>query len=145
MLVEKLKSLLDGSGVVEHNGIVFVNDGNEITVTATGSFTSSVVSFKLNSVQLRLLRMSLESTNKSILVFPIFKHKNGIRLVFDWTSDNPFALDLVEDGTSVVHEYWGAMVWDRWTVFPDGKVQYTGDSNVGGDRPKWVEAALAGG
>ena len=140
LAVEKLKGLLNGSEAeVEYNGVVFANDGDKVMVSATG-FTSPM-SFALNDTQLRLLRSFLELDDGPVHVI---KLENGIRLGFEWVGFQT-ALDLLEDGTSVTHEYWGSMYWDRWTVFPDGRVQYTGDLNVPRFVPEWVEKAVMGG
>ena len=140
LAVEKLKGLLNGSEAeVEYNGVVFANDGGKVMVSATG-FTPPV-SFALNDVQLRLLRSFLEFDDGPVHVI---KLENGIRLGFEWVGFQT-ALDLLEDGTSVTHEYWSSMAWDRWTVFPDGRVQYTGDLNEPRYVPEWVEKAVMGG
>lgn len=136
LAVEKLKGLLDGSEVkVEYNGVVITSDGNKVTVSATGLFTPPM-SFALNDVQLRLLRSFLEFDDELVHVI---KLENGVRLGFEWIEGFQTALDLLEDGTAVAHEYWGSMAWDRWTVFPDGRVQYTGDLEHR-YMPEWVNA-----
>ena len=140
--VQKLKGLLDGNEAeVEYNGIVIANDGNEVSVSVTGLFTPPM-SFALNDVQLRLLRSFLELDDDLVHVI---KLENGIRLGFEWLEGFQTALDLLKGGTSVVHEYWSSMAWDRWTVFPDGGVQYTGDLNEPRYAPEWVEKAVMGG
>ena len=137
LVVGKLRSLLDGNEpVVEYNGVVFKNDGSGITISATGLFTPPV-SFALNGTQLRLLRNFLDLPLNNKLVH-IFKRKNGIRLVLDWSDEWHTALDLLEDGTSVVHEHWDSMNWDRWTVSPDGVVRYVGDLDGYRKVPEWV-------
>ena len=139
LTVEKLKGLLDGNEAeVEYNGVVIANDGNKVSVSATGLFTPPM-SFALNDVQLRLLRSFLEFDDDLVHVI---KLENGIRLGFEWAEGFQTALDLLEDGTSVVHEYWSSMAWDRWTVFPDGRVQYTGDLNEPRYVPEWVKHGL---
>lgn len=142
LAVERLKGLLNGSEAeVEYNGVVFANDGDKVMVSATGLFTPPM-SFALNDVQLRLLRSFLEFDDDPVHVI---KLKNGIRLGFEWVEGFQTALDLLKDGTAVVHEFWSAMAWDRWTVFPDGRVQYTGDLNGPRYAPEWVEKAVMGG
>lgn len=142
LAVEKLKGLLNGSEAeVEYNGVVFANDGDKVMVSATGLFTPPM-SFELNDTQLRLLRSFLEFDDDPVHVI---KLENGIRLGFEWVEGFQTALDLLEDGTAVVHEFWSSMAWDRWTVFPDGRVQYTGDLNEPKYMPEWVERAVMSG
>ena len=141
LAVERLKNLLDGNEAeAEYNGVVITSNGSKITVSATGLFTPPV-SFELNSVQLRLLRGFLEFDDGPVHVI---KLENGVRLGFEWVEGFQTALDLLEDGTSVAHEYWGSIDWDRWTVFPDGSTRYTGDLNESRCVPEWVERAVMG-
>ncbi|WP_164703609.1 hypothetical protein, partial [Escherichia coli] len=125
----------------EHNGVVFANDDDKVMVSATGLFTPPM-SFELNDTQLRLLQSFLEFDDNLVHVI---KLENGIRLGFEWVEGFQTALDLLKDGTAVVHEFWSAMAWDRWTVFPDGRVQYTGDLNEPRYVPEWVERVVMGG
>ena len=141
LTVEKVKGLLNGSETeVEYNGVIIANDGDKVMVSATGLFTPPM-SFELNDTQLRLLQSFLEFDDDPVHVI---KLENGIRLGFEWLEGFQTALDLLKDGTSVTHEYWGSMNWDRWTVFPDGRVQYTGDLNGPRHVPEWVGRAVIG-
>jgi hypothetical protein len=141
-MLAKLQKLLDGEKwKLERNGVVFKNDSGVVRVSATGLFTPPV-SFELNNTQLRLLRnfVNAYSTTDSHDVY-LVKLEDGIRL----SVENEFEqlmLDLYEDGTATAHVYWSQTDGDRWTVFPNGDVRYTGDIDGYRRMPEWVELAL---
>jgi hypothetical protein len=141
-MLAKLQKLLNGEKwELERNGVVFKNNGSVVQIVASGLFTRPT-SFTLNDTQLRLLRsfVNTYSTTDSHDVY-LVKLEDGIRL----SVENEFEqlmLDLYEDGTATAHVYWSQTDGDRWTVFPDGNVRYTGDIDGYRRMPEWVELAV---
>ncbi len=142
-MLAKLQKLLDGEiHKLERNGIVFSRDNNGVVqVSSTGLFTPPM-SFTLNDTQLRLLRsfVSVYSTTDNHDIY-LVKLQDGIRLAVE-NEFEQLMLDLYEDGTATAHVYWSQMDGDRWTVFPNGDVRYTGDIDGYRRMPEWVELAL---
>jgi hypothetical protein len=142
-VLDKIRQLLDGEKwKLERNGVVFKNSGGVVHISATGLFTPPT-SFTLSSVQLNLLRNFVNEFQPVANGYDVYlvKLDGGIRLAVE-NEFEQLMLDLYEDGTATAHVYWSQMDGDRWTVFPNGDVRYTGDIDGYRCLPKWVELAL---
>jgi hypothetical protein len=142
IMLDKLGKLLDGEKwKLERNGVVFKNDSGVVHISATGLFTPPV-SFTLNDTQLSLFRnfVNAYSTTDNHDVY-LVKLGDGIRIAVE-NEFEQLMLDLYEDGTATAHVYCSALDGDRWTVFPNGDVRYTGDIDGYRRMPEWVELAL---